>query len=87
MDKFDEIYLWDLNTSTYMAFKEFYSYKRDIGININDFMVCSEFLYQKLQNFGMALPNGVPAFFRAKCSELVWRKGKINKDHVCESQL
>ena len=47
IDKLNEIYLWDLNTSVYMAFKEFYSYKRDISININDFMVLNEFLYQK----------------------------------------
>ena len=51
-DKLDEIYLWDLNTSIYMAFKKFYFYKSDIGININDFLVHYKFLYQK---FGMTL--------------------------------
>ena len=45
-----------------MALKEFYSYERDIGININDFLVHYEFLYQKLQKFGMTLPDGVQFF-------------------------
>ena len=47
MDKLDEIYLQDPNTSTYIAFKKFYFYKRDIGININNFLVHYEFLFQK----------------------------------------
>ena len=38
-DKLDEIYSQDLNTSTYIAFKDFYSYKRDIDVNINDFLM------------------------------------------------
>ena len=36
IDKLDEIYLWDPNTSTNMTFKEFNSYERDNGIDIND---------------------------------------------------
>ena len=47
-DKLDEIYLQNPNTSAYTAFKEFYSYERDIGMNINDFLVHYEILYQKL---------------------------------------
>ena len=39
----------------YIAFQDFYFYKRDIGVNINDFLVRYEFLYQKLQKFGMTL--------------------------------
>ena len=42
-EKLDEIYLQDPNTSIYMAFKEFYSCKRDIGVNI--FLMHYEFLY------------------------------------------
>ena len=38
-DKLDEIYLQDPNTSVYMVFKEFYSYEKDNGINVNDFLV------------------------------------------------
>ena len=34
-NKFDEIYLQDLNTSAYMALKEFYFNERDIGVIIN----------------------------------------------------
>ena len=46
-DKLDEIYLQDPNTSPYMVFKDFYGYKRDIGVNINDFWCVMNF-YQKL---------------------------------------
>ena len=45
-----------------MAFKEFYSYKRDISININDFLHY-EILYQKLQKFVMIILDGVQAIF------------------------
>ena len=36
--------------------------QRDIGININDFLVHYEFLYQKLQKFSMTLSDRVLAF-------------------------
>ena len=62
MDGLDEIYLQDPKTSTYMAFKDFYSYKKDIGININEFLMHYKFLCQKFRKFGMTLPNGVQAF-------------------------
>lgn len=47
----------------YMSFKEFYSYKMAAGVNINEYLVRYEFLYQKLQKFGITLPKGVQAFF------------------------
>ena len=86
-DKLDEIYLWDLNTSTYMAFKDFYLYKRDNGANINDFMVRYEFLYQILQKLGITLLGEMQALFCPKCSEFVQRIWKISKDHVCNSTI
>ena len=46
-EKLDEIYLQDTNISAYMSCKEFYFYKRDIGVNINNFLVYYECLYQK----------------------------------------
>ena len=65
-DKLDEIYLRQPNTHAYIAFKDFYSYKRDIDVKINDFLMRYEFLYQKFQKFGMTLPDGVQAFFKVK---------------------
>lgn len=59
----DKIYLSYENTRAYMAFKEFYSYRSASGTNITDFFVWNEFLYWKLEKFGIALPEGVPAFF------------------------
>lgn len=35
IDTLDKIYLLDENTMAYMSFKEFYSYKRAAGVNIN----------------------------------------------------
>ena len=54
INKLDEIYLGDLNTSAYMAFKDFHCYKRNIGIN--KFLVHCEFLYQKLQKIWYDTP-------------------------------
>ena len=45
-----------------MALKEFYSYKRYINININDFLVHYEFLYQKLQNLVWHTSTGCRLF-------------------------
>ena len=76
MDKLDEIYFQDLNTSAYMAF---YSYKRDIGININDFLVHYKVLYQKLQKFGMTLFNGVLFFFVLNAVNLSEENEKLSR--------
>ena len=53
-----------------MAFKELYFYKRDIGVNTNDFLVRYEFSYQKLQKLGMTLSEGVQAFFMLNAANL-----------------
>ena len=50
MDKLNEIYLQNPNLSAYMAFKEFYSYKRVISININDFLVHYKFFMRNYKN-------------------------------------
>ena len=76
-NQLDEIYLRDPNTSAYMAFKESYSNKRDIGININNFLVNYEFLYQKLQKFGMTLVDGVQAFFQLNAVNLSMENEKL----------
>ena len=59
-------------TWTYQTFKEFYSYKRDKGVNLNDFLVHYIFLYQKLQKFSMKL-SGVQAFL-CWMQQTLWRK-------------
>ena len=48
-DILNEIFLRNPNTSAYIVMKKFYSYKRDIGENINVFLVRYKFLYHKLQ--------------------------------------
>ena len=65
-----------MNTNAYMTFNEFYSYKRDINININDFL-CYEILYEKFPKFSMTHPDGVQAFFSVKCSKLVEENEKL----------
>ena len=61
--KLDAIFKKDQNTRAYMAFKEFYDFKRSSGVSITDFIVRSEYLYHKLQGFDMKLPEGVKVFF------------------------
>ena len=61
--KLDAIFKKDHNTRAYMAFKEFYDFKRSSGVSITDFIVRFEYLYHKLQGFDMKLPEGVKAFF------------------------
>ena len=61
--KLDAIFKKDQNTRAYMAFKEFYDFKRSSGVSITDFIVRFEYLYHKLQGFDMKLPEGVKAFF------------------------
>lgn len=53
----------------YMAFKDFYSYRKVAGTNISDFLVHYEFLYQRLQKFEITLLERVQAFFVANISE------------------
>lgn len=61
--KLDTLFLKDENTRAYLAFKEFYDYKRPPGVNITEFLVHFESLYHKLGQFDVKLPEGVQAFF------------------------
>ena len=83
-DKLDEIYLQEPNTSWYMTFKEFSTYKRAFGININDFLVRWKFLYQKLQTFGITLTVRVQAFFVLNAVNLSEENKKLSRT-MCES--
>ena len=53
----------DQNTRAYLAFKEFYDYHRPAGVSIIDFLVRFEYLYHKLKQFDMKLPEGVQVVF------------------------
>ena len=55
-DKLDKIHFCDKCTMAYMAFEDFYSYKRTAGVNMY------EFLYQKLHKFRITLSEDVKAF-------------------------
>ena len=46
-----------------MAFKEFYDYRRPSGVTISDFFVKFEYLYHKIGQLEVKLPEGVRAFF------------------------
>ena len=61
--KLDTLFEKDVNTQTFLAFHEFYEYKRSSGISITEFLVHYEFLYSKLKKFNIELPEGVQAFF------------------------
>ena len=56
-------FLKDQNTRADLAFKEFYDYRRPAGVTITDFIARFEYLYHKLKQFDMKLPEGVQAFF------------------------
>ena len=62
-DKLGSVFLKDENTRAYLAFKEFYDYRRPSGVNITEFLVEFEYLYHKLGQFDVQLPEGVRAFF------------------------
>ena len=88
----DKLYLKDENTRAFIAFQEFYTYKRT-SENITDFLAHFEYLYAKLTQFKMELPQGVQAFFllnainvsadhtklaRATCADLTYENMKSN---------
>ena len=62
-DKLDGILLKDVNTRVFLAFKDFYDYKRPSGASITEFLIRYEYLYQKLTVHNITLPEGVQAFF------------------------
>ena len=61
--KLDAVYLKDENTRAYVAFKEFYEFKRAIGEHFSEFIVKYEHLYHRLTQYKMDQPEGVQAFF------------------------
>ena len=92
IETLDKLYLQDENTRAFLAFKEFFEYKRK-SENITDFLAHFEYLYAKVKQFNMSLPEGVQAFFllhamnlsqdqeklaRATCKDLTYKEMKSN---------
>ena len=63
LTKLDAVFEDDVNTRTYMCFKEFYDYRRPAGVGIKEFIIKFEHLYHRLGTFDVKLPEGVQAFF------------------------
>ena len=61
--KLDSFYQQDINTRAYLYFKQFYEFRRTVGMSITDFLVKYEFLYHQLSDYEVKLPTGVQAFF------------------------
>ena len=66
----DRVYLKDNSTQAFVAFKDFYEYKRSSGQNFSEFIVEYDQRYNKLEKYDMALPQGVQAFFLLKAANL-----------------
>ena len=83
-NKLDAVFKKDQNTRAYIAFKEFYDYKRTSGMTIADFIVRFEYLYHKLQQFDMKLPEGVKAFFLLNAANVSEDNEKLARATVGE---
>ena len=70
IEKLDKVFLKEENTRAYLAFKEFYDYRRPSGVTITDFLVKFEYLYHKLGIHNVKLPEGVRAFFLLTCANV-----------------
>ena len=91
MTKLDSIFLKEKNTRAFLAFKEFYDYKRNSGDDFADFIIQFEKFYNKIKKFDMNLPDAVQAYFllnaanvsdeneklaRTTCGELTYKNMK-----------
>ena len=70
LKKLDEIYLQEKDTRAFLAVEEFISYKRKDGVSMTDFIAHYDYLYGKLSEFDMKLPEGFQAFFLLNASNL-----------------
>ena len=62
IEKLDKLFMKDQNIRDYLAFKEFYDYRRPAGVSITDFTVRFKYFCHKLKQFDMKLAEGVQAF-------------------------
>ena len=65
--KLDEIYLKEKDTRAFLAVEEFIEYKRKSDGDIRDFIVHYDYLYGKLKEFEMVLPEGFQAYSAESC--------------------
>ena len=88
IEKLDKLFMKDQNTRAHLAFKEFYDYCRPAGVSITDFIVRFEYLYLKLKQFDMKLPEGVQSFFLLNAAnisednEKLARVGEITYENI-----
>ena len=75
--KLDAVHLKDENARVYVAFKEFYEFKRASGENFSEFIVKYEHLYYKLTWYKMGLPEGVQAFFLLNAANMTEENEKL----------
>ena len=66
----DAVYLKDVTTCAFFAFKEFYEFRWNSGDNFSDFLVEYDQRYHRVKMYGMELPEGVQAFFLLKAANL-----------------
>ena len=90
IEKLHKSFMKDQNTCAYHVSKEFNDYRRPAGVSIDEFMVRFEYLYHKLKQFDMKIPNGVEAFFllnaanvsdeneKLACATVNWRNDYEN---------
>ena len=84
VEKLDKHFMKDQNTRAYLAFKEFYDYRRPAGVNITDFIVRFEYLYHKLKQVDMKLPEGLQDFFLLNAANISEDNEKLARATVGE---
>ena len=75
--KLHAVYLKDENTCVYVAFKEFYEFKRASGDNFGEFIVKYEHLCHKLTHYKMDLLEDVQAFFSLNAANMTEENEKL----------
>ena len=74
----DNVYLADATTRTFTAFKEFYEFRREDGMDFSKFIVVYESRYLKVTQSEIGdLPSGVQAFFLLKAANLTPESEKL----------
>ena len=85
--KLDILFEKDINTQTFLAFNEFYEYRRSSGVNIIEFLVHYEFLYSKLTKLEVTLPEGVQAFFLLKAANVSDENERLAKGYMWRNDI
>ena len=73
----DKVFLTDETSRAFVAFKDFYEYRRASGVGFSEFIVDFDQRYSKLQQFDMVLPQGVQAFFLLKAANMTSESEKL----------